>query len=220
MLLIIRRSLALQPTVTHHLVYHAFMKIWRCNNSKFLCYLSYVKEFHIHWITFAFFKNSLINNAVINGPAAADTSISAVGQPLNPSTDGQLPTPFTTGPCRNGERYDIRNTDEVTVNGIAVIYHTQSPTDQVPPPMFATINWHTFNETAPKSDGSNGTQQLSFDGSSTKPENEGKRSLLSLTGPPIQNTQGTVGDGKTDSGKEPSPQKKETGNSYDYSTRK
>ena len=92
-------------------------------------------EFLIHWITFAFFKNSLNNNAVINGPAAADTSISAVGQPLNPSTDGQLPTPFTTGP-------------------------------------------------------------------------------------PIQNTQGTVGDGKTNSGKEPSPQKKETGNSYDYSTLK
>ena len=87
----------------------------------------YVKEFHIHWITFAFFKNSLINNAVINGPAAADTSISAVGQPLNPSTDGQLPTLFTTGPLSNGERYDVRNTDEVTVNGIAVIYHTQSP---------------------------------------------------------------------------------------------
>ena len=87
----------------------------------------YVKEFHIHWITFAFLKNSLINNAVINGPAAADTSISAVGQPLNPSTDGQLPTLFTTGPLSNGERYDVRNTDEVTVNGIAVIYHTQSP---------------------------------------------------------------------------------------------
>lgn len=82
---------------------------------------------YIHWITFAFFKNSLINNAVINGPAAADTSISAVGQPLNSSTDGQLSTLFTTGPLSNGERYDVRNTDEVTVNGIAVIYHTQSP---------------------------------------------------------------------------------------------
>lgn len=80
----------------------------------------YVKEFHIHWITFAFFKNSLNNNAVINGPAAADTSISAVGQLLNPSTDEQVPTPFTTGPCSNCQRYDVRNTDEVTVNGIAV----------------------------------------------------------------------------------------------------
>ena len=104
MLLIIRRSLALQPTVAHHLVYHGFSKIWRCNNIVDL-------EFLIHWITFAFFKNSLNNNAVINGPAAADTSISAVGQPLNPSTDGQLPTPFTTGPCsKNGERYDVTNT--------------------------------------------------------------------------------------------------------------
>ena len=40
--------------------------------------------------------------------------------------------------------------------------------------MFATINWHTFNETAPESDGSHGTQQLSFDGSSTKPEHNTK----------------------------------------------
>lgn len=114
----------------------------------------------------------------------------------------------------------LQTLHEVTVNGIAVIYHTRSPRGQVPPPMIATINWHTFNETDLKSDGSNVTQQLSFDGSSTKPENEGKGSLLSLTGSPIQNTQGTVGDGKTNSGKEPSPQKKETGNSYDYSTLK
>lgn len=114
----------------------------------------------------------------------------------------------------------LQTLHEVTANGIAVIYHTRSPRDQVPPPTLATINWHTFNETALESDGSNVTQQLSLDGSSTKPENEGKRSLLSLTDPPIQNTQGTVGDGKTNSGKEPSPQKKETGNSYDYSTLK
>ena len=81
--------------------------------------------------------------------------------------------------------------------------------------MSLTLSWHTFiNETAPQSDGSNGTQQLSFDGSTTKPENEGK----SLTVPPIQSTQGTVGNGKTNSGKEPSPQQKETGNSYNYST--
>lgn len=94
----------MQPTVAHHLVYqYAFIKIWRCNNIVNL-------EFLIHWITFAFFKNSLNNNAVINGPAAADTSISAVGQPLNPSTDGQLPFPFTTGPCSNGERYGVTNT--------------------------------------------------------------------------------------------------------------
>ena len=76
---------------------------------------------------------SLNNNAVINGPAAADTSTSAVGQPANPSTSGQAPIPSTAGgvvsangtspspagPSSNGECCNPRNT-EVTVNGTAV----------------------------------------------------------------------------------------------------
>ena len=75
------------------------------------------------------------NNAVINGPAAADTSTSAVVQPLILSTDGQEPTPSTpggvvsangttpspAGPSSNGECCNRRNT-KVTVNGTAVIY--------------------------------------------------------------------------------------------------
>ena len=83
--------------------------------------------------------------------------------------------------------------------------------------MFASINWHTLNETGNCYDGNNGAQQLSFDGSTTKPQNDGERSLLSLPGPPTQKKQETVGGGKTNTSKEPS-QQKETGNSYDYST--
>ena len=78
---------------------------------------------------------SLNNNAVINGPAAADRSTFAVGQPPNPSTSGQAPIPSNTsvllsangttpspaGPSSNGECCNLRNT-KVTVNGTAVIY--------------------------------------------------------------------------------------------------
>ena len=74
------------------------------------------------------------NNAVINGPAAADRSTFAVGQPPNPSTSGQAPIPSNTsvllsangttpspaGPSSNGECCNLRNT-KVTVNGTAVI---------------------------------------------------------------------------------------------------
>ena len=77
---------------------------------------------------------SLNNNAVINGPAAADRSTFAVGQPPNPSTSGQAPIPSNTsvllsangttpspaGPSSNGECCNLRNT-KVTVNGTAVI---------------------------------------------------------------------------------------------------
>ena len=105
----------------------------------------------------------------------------------------------------------------MTVNGTAVIYHTQSRRNQVPYSVFASINWHTLDETGNSYDGNNGIQQLSFDDPTSRPQNKGERSLLSLPGPPIQKTQGTVGDGKPNTSKEPS-QRKETGNSYDYST--
>ena len=79
--------------------------------------------------------NSLNNNAVINGPSAADRSTSAIGQPPNPSTGGQAPIPSTAGgvvsangttpspagPSSNGECCNLRNA-KVTVNGTAVIY--------------------------------------------------------------------------------------------------
>ena len=75
------------------------------------------------------------NNAVINGPTAADTSTSAVGQPPNPSTSGQAPIPSTPGgvvsangttplpavPSSNGERCNLRTTKGI-VNGTTVIY--------------------------------------------------------------------------------------------------
>ena len=78
---------------------------------------------------------SLNNNAVINGPSAADTSTSAIGQPPNPSTGGQAPIPSTAGgvvsangttpspagPSSNGECCNLRNA-KVTVNGTAVIH--------------------------------------------------------------------------------------------------
>ena len=55
--------------------------------------------------------------------------------------------------------------------------------------MSASIIGHNLNERAPGSDGNNpGNQQLSFDGSTTKPQNEVERSLLSLTSPSIQKT--------------------------------
>ena len=76
---------------------------------------------------------SLNINAVIDDPAAADTSTSAVGQPPNPSTGGQAPirstassvvsasgTSSPAGPSSNGECCNLRNTKE-TVNGTAVI---------------------------------------------------------------------------------------------------
>ena len=80
--------------------------------------------------------------------------------------------------------------------------------------MSASIIGHNLNERAPGSDGNNpGNQQLSFDGSTTKPQNEVERSLLSLTSPSIKK-QGTVGDGKLSSGNKKFQQKKR-GTSYD-----
>ena len=78
---------------------------------------------------------SLNNDAVIYGPAAADTSTSAVGQPRNPLSSGQAPIPSTAGgvvsangtspsptvPSSNGECCNLRNT-KGTVNGTTVIY--------------------------------------------------------------------------------------------------